>query len=136
MSPAPEVCHHCNTQEQFKRNYSELQFNGKGKLETTKEQCGGNTGSRGSAGQTWCAHHNTTTHADSECYAHRARRPQQGSAYTSCLTQCRHPSPDGGTTKWGTNIGNDFEWGFMFTQRTTALTFLPNGQETATPVDA
>ena len=69
ISAASEVCHHCNNQGRYKRNRSEPLVKNKGKWETTKKHSGGRAGSGGGAGQTWCSHHNTTTHSDSECYA-------------------------------------------------------------------
>ena len=93
MSAASEVCHHCNKQGHYKRNCPELQIKNKGKRETTKKHSGVKAASGGGAGQTWCSHYNTPTHSDSECYAQGAPRPQQDSAYTSCSTQCSHPSP-------------------------------------------
>lgn len=38
--------------------------------------------------------------------------------------------------KSGLNFGNDFDEGFPFTSTTISRTFLPNGQEAATLVEA
>ena len=135
MSAASEVCHHCSKQGHYKRNCLELLIKNKGICETTKKHSGGKDGSGGAAGQTWCSHHNTTTHSGSECYAQGGPRPQQDSAYTTCSTQCSHHSPDGDAKKSELNFGHDFDGGFLFTSTTTARPFLPYGHETA-PVDA
>ena len=44
--------------------------------------------------------------------------------------------PDEDAKKSELNFGHDFDRGFLFTSATTARTFLPNGQEIATPMDA
>ena len=113
MSAASEVCHQCNKQGHYKRNCLELLLKNKGKRETTKKHPGGKGGSGGGAGQTWCSHQNTTTHCDSECYAQGALRPQPDSAYTTCSTQCNHPSPDGDAETLELNFGHDLDGGFL-----------------------
>ena len=133
---SPSGCQETLPWEHYKRTCPGLLLKSKGKWETTENYSGGKAGSGGGAGQTWCSHHNTTTHSDFECYAQGAPCPQQRSPYTACSTHCSHPSPDGDTKKLELNFGRDLDGDFLFTSTTTARTFIPNIEEAATPVEA
>ena len=62
--------------------------------------------------------------------------PTAGQRLHNLLQQGSHPSPDGDAKKSELNFGHDFDGGFLFKGTITARIFLPNGQETATPVNA
>ncbi|CAM9499401.1 unnamed protein product [Laminaria digitata] len=132
MSAEPVVCYNCDEVGHFSRNCrmpakkNTGGYNKQGKKDSKKTPAGAKAGSGGggSAGETWCSVHKSTTHNDTECYQQGARRPQ-GNAFTTAVLDTHTSLADDGE-KSAFNVNDDFDGGFLWMASTKGRVSLPN----------
>ena len=109
--PSSIICHNCGKAGHYRSGCAvPASTNGKSNKTIGQKK---KFGSRGSAGQKWCAVHRTTTHNDTECYAQGAPRSQTSSTHTAAVGSAQNRSIDT-DNKPVVQFDDDFDRGFAF----------------------